>query len=158
MLGRLFGIAAMVLIVPVSAGGADQKDPTQDPEFYPKEFRSLKNPIAFSPETMALGRKVYNDQQCVSCHGVYGDGKGDAASVGRFLPGPRDFTDAAAMAKKTDGMLFYSVSKGVHGTWMLPREKLLTEKDRWAVIHYIRTFADSPMSPSRVKTEEHKKP
>jgi hypothetical protein len=45
------------------------------------------------------------------------------------------------MKKKTDGMLFYSVTRGVHGTMMIPREIILNEDQRWAVIWYVRTFA-----------------
>lgn len=129
---------AALLLAAVTAQA--QGDPTTKTGFYPEKFARMKNPLPFNTKTLALGRKVYNDQQCASCHGVNGDGKGDAAVVGRFLPMPRNFTNEAAMEEKTDGMLFYSISKGVHGTWMMPREHLLTEKDRWAVIHYIRTF------------------
>ena len=61
---------------------------------------------------------------------------------------PRDFTDDNIMSKKTDGMLFYSISKGVHGTRMFAREEIMPAKERWAVIHYVRIFT---------KTEEKEK-
>ena len=140
----------------VLAGSAlsAQDDPALKSGFYPEQFSRMKNPLPFNYKTLALGRKVYNDQQCTSCHGVNGDGKGDAAVVGRFMPMPRDFTTAAVMEQKTDGMLFYSISKGVHGTWMMPREHLLTEKDRWAVIHYIRTFAAPEQEGDKPEAKE----
>ncbi len=147
------GLACSLISAAVMAA---ETDPIVGQTFYPAEYRAMKNPLPFNQETIALGRKVFTDQQCISCHGVRGDGKGDAAKVGRFMPKPRDFTDARAMSKKTDGMLFYSISKGVHGTWMLPREKLLSEKDRWAVVHYIRTFAGAAEPKNKAEKKESK--
>ena len=132
------------LVFVLSMGGSAlyaHEDPTAAESFYPEKYEKVKNPLPFNYKTVALGRKIYQDQQCASCHGTDGDGKGDAAVVGRFVVMPRDFTNWQIMSKKTDGMLFYSISKGVHGTWMLPREALLSEKDRWALVSYIRTFA-----------------
>jgi mono/diheme cytochrome c family protein len=116
------------------------EDPTAVETFYPEKVNKAKNPLPFNYKTVALGRKIYKDQQCASCHGADGDGKGDAAVVGKFVVMPRKFTNSAVMSNRTDGMLYYAISKGVHGTWMLPREALLSENDRWALVHYIRTF------------------
>lgn len=115
------------------------EDPTVVPGYYPKEYLSMKNPLPFSLATLREGRRVYSGH-CETCHGVYGDGKGNSAVIGKFDPMPRDFTDDKIMSKKTDGMLYYSISKGVHGTRMFAREDIMPSKDRWAVINFIRTF------------------
>ncbi|MEE9591463.1 MAG: cytochrome c [Thermodesulfobacteriota bacterium] len=117
-----------------------EEDPTAALGYYPKEYINMKNPLPFDPPTLRKGRKIYNGH-CEVCHGGYGDGKGRASLISKYRPMPRDFTNSAKMAQKTDGMLFYSISKGVHGTRMFAREEIMSEKQRWAVIHYIRTFA-----------------
>jgi cytochrome c len=117
-----------------------QADPAVTPISYPKEYVNMKNPLSFDPPTLREGRKIYAGH-CEVCHGAYGDGKGRASLISKYSPMPRDFTNSAIMAQKTDGMLFYSISKGVHGTEMFAREEIMSEEQRWAVIHYIRTFA-----------------
>lgn len=116
------------------------EDPTEAPGYYPKEYINRKNPLPFDIATLREGRKLYTGH-CETCHGIYGDGKGNAAIIGKFDPMPRDFTDNKIMSKKSDGMLYYSISKGVHGTRMFAREEIMPPNQRWAVIHYIRTFA-----------------
>lgn len=117
-----------------------EEDPTTAPGYYPKEYITMKNPLPFDLSTLRMGRKIYTGH-CEICHGIYGDGRGDAAVIGKFNPMPRDFTDYKTMSKKSDGMLYYSISKGVHGTRMFSREEIMPPDERWAVIHFIRTFA-----------------
>lgn len=117
-----------------------EEDPTEAPGYYPKEYVNRKNPLPFDIATLREGRRLYTGH-CETCHGIYGDGKGNAAIIGKFNPMPRDFTDNKIMSKKSDGMLYYSISKGVHGTRMFAREEIMPPNQRWAVIHYIRTFA-----------------
>lgn len=124
-----------------------EKDPTEAPGYYPKEYINMKNPLPFDLSTLREGRKIYTGH-CEICHGILGDGKGDAAVIGKFNPMPRDFTNNKVMSKKNDGMLYYSISKGVHGTRMFSREDIMLPNQRWAVIHYIRTFA-TPQSKEK---------
>ncbi len=106
------------------------------------EYIQMKNPPPFDLATLREGRKIYTGQ-CEVCHGIYGDGKGNAAMIGKYKPMPRDFSDHHIMSKKSDGMLYYSISKGVHGTQMFAREEIMPAHQRWAVIRYIRIFAGS---------------
>ena len=119
-----------------------EEDPTNQPGYYPKEYMNMKNPLPLDLNSLRAGRKIYTGQ-CEVCHGIHGDGKGDAAIIGKYKPMPRDFTDNNIMSKKSDGMLYYSISKGVHGTQMFAREEITPPNQRWAVIHYIRTFGKS---------------
>jgi mono/diheme cytochrome c family protein len=100
---------------------------------------------AVTPEFLAKGKTIYA-QNCVACHGVNGDGKGDAAAF--LLPKPRDFTAAKYRLRSTapgelptDVDLFRSVSLGMAGTPMPPWKHMLGEDDRWAVVEYIKTFS-----------------
>jgi cytochrome c oxidase cbb3-type subunit 2 len=90
------------------------------------------------------GRGIYGSA-CASCHGVAGDGLGPTAR--HMNPAPRDFTSGVfkfrstpSGALPTDQDLFRTVSEGVPGTWMPAWEKLLSERQRWAVVEYLKTL------------------
>jgi cytochrome c oxidase cbb3-type subunit I/II len=111
------------------------------------EPQNLAVSVMEIPRTLKLverGREVY-EQRCVGCHGTKGDGNGLAAA---FLePRPRDFTEPAFKFRTTpsgslptDGDLFRTITRGVRWTAM-PTWHELPEKDRLAVIQFIKTFA-----------------
>ena len=103
-----------------------------------------------SEELLEKGRTIYF-RRCSFCHGLLGDGEGPAA---KFLdPRPRDFTLGTFKFRTTqsgelptDEDLFRTVSRGLPGTAMQSFDSDLlknglSEDDRWAVIGYIKTFA-----------------
>lgn len=105
---------------------------------------------SISPAAMrdlrVLGREVY-ERRCIGCHGRRGDGNGPAA---RFLdPKPRDFTKGIFKFRSTpgknslptDGDLFATITHGLWGTAMPPWYEI-PERERWAVIQYIKGFSD----------------
>jgi mono/diheme cytochrome c family protein len=106
-------------------------------------------PVPPKPDVTAQfierGKTVYA-QNCLACHGVKGDGKGDAAAF--LLPKPRNFVQANFRLRSTppshlptDVDLFRSVSMGMPGTPMPPWRVNLNDGDRWAVVEYIKTFS-----------------
>jgi len=111
------------------------------------EPQNLAVSVMQVPQTLKLverGREVYM-QRCVGCHGEQGDGNGPAAAF--LQPRPRDFTLPAfkfrttpSGALPTDGDLFRTITRGVRWTAM-PTWHELHEKDRLAVIQFIKTFA-----------------
>ena len=112
-------------------GGEVQVNPTPPPKVTPMLLRE--------------GRRVY-ETFCVACHGVRGDGKGRAAIYLRTKP--RDFTTGVFKFRSTpsgsipiDRDLFVTISKGIRGTAMLPWFNL-TEREKWAVIAYIKRFSE----------------
>jgi len=99
------------------------------------------------PQTEAQverGRAVYA-RRCAGCHGVKGDGNGPMAT---FLdPRPRNFTlgsfkfrTTPSGSLPTDGDLYRTLTRGVRWTAM-PTWHELPEKDRIAVIAYVKTFS-----------------
>jgi cytochrome c oxidase cbb3-type subunit I/II len=108
-----------------------------------------------SAEQVARGKLVY-ERRCVGCHGAKGDGNGEAAT---FLdPRPRNFTIGSFKFRSTpsgslptDGDLYRTLARGVRWTAM-PTWHELPEKDRIAVIAYIKTFS------SRWKEEKPEPP
>jgi cytochrome c oxidase cbb3-type subunit I/II len=92
------------------------------------------------------GKEVY-ERRCIGCHGEEGDGHGPSAE---FLdPKPRDFTKGIFKFRSTPGKdslpadadLFITVTHGLWGTAM-PTWATLPERERLAVIQYIKTFSD----------------
>lgn len=106
---------------------------------------SIPSKPPVTPEFLARGKTVYV-QNCVACHGVNGDGKGDAAAF--LLPKPRNFAQANYRLRSTptgrlptDADLFRAVSLGMPGTPMPPWQVNLSGDDRWAVVEYIKSFS-----------------
>jgi mono/diheme cytochrome c family protein len=98
--------------------------------------RKLKNPVPATAEALAMGKQNYTEH-CSRCHGDKGDGKGEKAAELSVAPG--DFTDAREMSRRTDGELFWQITRG-----RLPMpsfEDKLSDQQRWELVDYIRTFA-----------------
>jgi len=84
--------------------------------------------------------------RCARCHGERGDGNGQLADL--LDPRPRDFTlgmfkfrTTATGALPTDEDLFQTITRGIPGTQM-PSWKEMPEQLRWALVYYIKTYAD----------------
>lgn len=142
------------------AAGCKPAANQQDPAKQVKQATAVSTPanasLTFSdlpappkPEVTAEfihhGKDVYL-QNCLACHGVNGDGRGDAA--GFLLPKPRNFVQANFRLRSTapgnlptDVDLFRAVSLGMPGTPMPPWKVMLNDNDRWAVVEYIKTFS-----------------
>jgi len=100
----------------------------------PSTTAALKNPVAKSDKVMAQAKKTF-EQSCLSCHGPKGLGDGPAAAT---LPvKPANWT-SADVQKQTDGEIFWKISEG-RGP-MPPWKTILSENDRWVMVHFVRTF------------------
>lgn len=103
-----------------------------DSNGYEMAGANLKNPVPMSAGAVAEGKELYT-KYCVHCHGPSGMGDG---AVGQKLPGPPPpYTNPPLMAL-TDGKMYYSITFG--RGMMGPHGPLLTQEERWKVIHYIR--------------------
>ena len=104
-----------------------------------------------SPDLLALGQRLY-EKQCAACHGTDGRGEGEAAYL--LYPKPRDFTAGKfALASTwervpTDEDLYRTISRGMPGSAM-PSWGHLTEEERWALVHYVKTFVPQPWGIAR---------
>jgi DMSO reductase family type II enzyme heme b subunit len=93
----------------------------------------------------AQGKRVY-EIRCAGCHGTGGKGDGPAAEL--LVPRPRDFTAGKYKIRTvtstlaSDQDLFRIITDGMPGTSM-PSWKALPEKDRWALVAYVKTFAEA---------------
>ena len=95
---------------------------------------------------LALGKTTF-ERNCAPCHGPNGDGQGPAAYL--LYPKPRDFVAARYRLVSTwdftptDEDIFRTISRGMPGSAM-PSWAHLPEETRWALVHYIKTFARNP--------------
>jgi len=108
-------------------------------------------PPAVNVRFRALGAEVYR-VRCTPCHGVNGNGRGPQAA--RLAIPARDFTTGVYELRSTpsgtlptDEDLYRTVSRGLHGTAMLPWG-WLTELERRAVVEHVKGFS------SRFEEEE----
>ena len=108
------------------------------PWVVPDEYKTLKNPLVATPSNLDSARQLYHDH-CAQCHGEAGKGDGPEAWMHR--PAPADLTDAARMAKTTDGAMFYQITEGRRP--MPAFKKRMTDDQRWQLVLLLRSFAES---------------
>jgi mono/diheme cytochrome c family protein len=152
---RFIRSASVAILI---AAGCSKQTSTQNPSDHAKaqEVQAAPKPLTFSdfaaapkpavtPDLLARGKALYT-QNCVACHGIKGDGKGDAAAF--LAPKPRDFVKANYRLRTTgpnslptDVDLFREISLGVAGTPMPPWKHMLNDDDRWALVEYVKSFS-----------------
>lgn len=148
-------VTAAGIAVPKQAAGPGK--PVKAFFDYPAATGNIE-PVGESPPAdarlLSHGQWVYRGL-CIGCHGVNGDGKGavwelgDKYAQGHKLPRqPRDFTSAVFKVRSTpsgslptDRDLFKAISRGLVADQDMPAFKFLPERDRWAVIAYIKTLS-----------------
>ena len=131
-MGKILRVAVVVSLLLFLLGTALAKDPSP-----PKK----------TPELLSQGKKLY-EQNCLTCHGPKGDGKGPAGVL--LKPPPRDFNMPLNQWTHSKGDLkkvFDVISKGVPNTGMVSWAHL-SEQDRWALVYYVEGFA-TPKAPAK---------
>lgn len=92
-----------------------------------------------SPELIAEGKALYTTN-CASCHG--NDGKGDGPAAAAFTPKPRNFTTGEWKNGGKPSQIFQTLTAGLGS---MPSFAALPPDQRWALVHYVRSF--SPNRP-----------
>lgn len=94
------------------------------------------NPVKATPEGLAEAKRAYG-YDCDMCHGALGDGKGEVVESMKLTM--HDWRDPATLAGKSDGELFYIITKG--------KGKMMGEGDRqpeqlrWKLVLLVRAMA-----------------
>lgn len=131
--GRVPGWMA-ALSLALLALGAYQGLRAVQVDAYPTTF--VANPLPYTQAAAAEGRRLFV-ANCASCHGNEARGDGPLASY--LNPRPADLA-APHVDPHRDGDLFWWISKGMEGTAMPGFEGILTEYERWTLVHYIRSL------------------
>jgi mono/diheme cytochrome c family protein len=114
------------------------------------EARALTSPMPKSPESVALGKAIYDGKgACFNCHGKEGDGNGPLAA--QLNPSPRNFQHHGFWRHRTEGEIFWVIKNGSAGSSMVGFGGELTDGEIWALIQYIRNFSGEhgPGMPGR---------
>jgi mono/diheme cytochrome c family protein len=140
------GFAALVLAVWFASGGIGAKRAPGRFEAavarrarslaIPRTARSLRNPVAWTPEAAHDGMAHFADH-CAVCHA--NDGSGDTEMGRGLYPRAPDMRRAATQSL-SDGELFYIIENGVRLTGM-PAWGARTEESEaasWRLVHFIR--------------------
>jgi caa(3)-type oxidase subunit IV len=113
----------------------------------PQVRSTLKKPWISTPELVAKGKELFAIQ-CVSCHGVEGQGNGPAASA--LNPPPRNFhADQGWKNGRKAVLVFKTLKEGLAPSAMASYASLPSD-DRWALSHYVislgptAALADTP--------------
>jgi cytochrome c oxidase cbb3-type subunit 2 len=128
-----------------------------------KEFRFFKErevgkplpsgePIEASPEVLAIGKGAFLKLDCNKCHGPNGEADGPSAPGLKDDWGepmwPRNFQDGRFRGGESIRALAVRVMTGVGGTPMAAfGGGQLTDKERWAIGHYIASLRKGAPKP-----------
>ncbi len=151
----LLGPAFLLLIATQLAACLDAGQGDLDPGV----IEASLTPEELLPASDALlrgGRAAY-ERKCAACHGVLGDGEGEAAYL--LFPKPRDFTAGQYRLASTwegiptDEDLFRTISRGMPGSAM-PSWAHLSEEARWGLVHYIKSFSRNPLAVAEARAPQ----
>jgi mono/diheme cytochrome c family protein len=115
----------------------------------PMEFPSA--PAATS-ESVELGRKAYEENGCLKCHGTLGRGDGPSASTLTDDLGYRiraaDLTQPWTFrGGPTREDIFRTMTTGLNGTPMPSFADALTPEQRWAITDFIASLSNNAVEP-----------
>ena len=147
-------VVAMAVVVRQWSSRAPHPDSVFNLSAATGNIEPVGEPVPPNPTLLKHGEWVYRGL-CIGCHGVDGDGNGavwelaDVYAPEHKLPRkPRDFTEAVFKLRSTpsgsfptDVDLFKSISRGLVADHDMPAFKFLPERDRWAVVAYIKTLS-----------------
>lgn len=101
----------------------------------------LKKPWISTPELVKKGKELFA-QQCVSCHGLAGQGDGVAAAA--LNPRPRNFTASEGWKNgRRPTMVFKTLKEGIPNSGMASFATIPSD-DRWALVHYVLSLGSAP--------------
>ncbi len=130
-----FGVSALPRNVLQESSDKSQAA-ASDYKITPEDI-ARKNPVKSTPEGLAEARRVFK-YDCAMCHGAKGDGKGELVESMQLTM--RDWKDPAALEGKSDGEIFYMITKG-KGKMMGEGDRQ-PEKLRWNLVNLVRAMSE----------------
>jgi mono/diheme cytochrome c family protein len=105
------------------------------------EAQKLTNPVKATPESLAIGGKIYA-KLCANCHGTSGRGNGRlAAGTAAYGRRPSDLADATWDHGSTDGEIFTVIRDGIGpDSAMAAFASTIADEDIWHVVNYVKSL------------------
>ncbi len=133
------------------ANGAYQNDHIAAVDRNSADIAAVTNPYAVDDAELARGAKLFQ-VSCAPCHGIDGKGGGpvthnDAAKgILRFpVPAPMLSGEGSVSGLRNDGYMYATIR---HGGSIMPKYGVsLTDRERWAIVAYIRTLEGGAYVP-----------
>ena len=121
-----------------------------NPERVPKPVALPSGP-ATTNESIALGKKLYEDNGCLKCHGTVGRGDGPSAptlvdDLGHAIRAANLSQNWTFRGGSKREEIFKTMTTGFNGTPMPSFEEALTPEQRWAISDFIVSLSD-PKGP-----------
>lgn len=149
-----------LLVLCCNRAALSEAEPSSNKNFfdYPATTANIL-PISVSPPVTGnlihYGNWLYRGL-CIRCHGKEGDGQGADWTLTDYNPElwlprqPRNFQEAVFKVRSTpsgslpeDRDLFEAISRGLDAQRDMPSFSFLPERDRWALVAYIKTFSET---------------
>jgi len=122
----------------------------EDAAFYAGKDGSAyaPNPLPITRETLTRGQERFNIY-CAPCHDRTGSGQGIVAQRGSWIAGN---LAEQRIRDQADGQLFETISYGRH---TMPGYRFqIAERDRWAIVAYVRALERAASGAVRDVPEE----
>ncbi len=100
------------------------------------DINPYKLTAANSASMMTNGKELFT-AMCQHCHGEKGDGNGPMVASGAYVGVPA----YATLTALSDGQIYYSIYYGKN--MMGAHNSLLSKKEIWTLVHYVRQFQDT---------------
>jgi mono/diheme cytochrome c family protein len=134
MLKPVFALCPILIFLPLVFAALPAQQPVPEaPTAIPAEAVKVVNPVRVSPESTAKAEKAFTTD-CVVCHGVRGNAKGDLSHDFKV----KDFTKPGTLQDRTDGELFYIIKNGMGR--MPPEGDRATADEVWNLVVLVRSF------------------
>jgi len=131
----MFGLLFLAGLLSLAGLSAQTPEKAAEVPEVPESAKRIRNPVESTPDSVSNGKQIYSSQ-CVMCHGLGGNGKGDLGITLKYtIP---DLTTREAQQARTDGEWFYILTHG-HGD-MIGEGERLSEKIRWDLVNYLRSL------------------
>lgn len=102
--------------------------------------KSVRNPLPDSAATMESGKVAFT-HYCVACHGL--DAQNTGVPFADRMSPPVPSLKSASVQSYTDGQLMWIVENGLAPSGMPASKGILTEKEMWAIIVFLRHLPDA---------------
>jgi mono/diheme cytochrome c family protein len=131
---------------PTPTSAANVATPVPGQNVTSQSAASVSNPVAFTPESIAAGKRAY-DANCAACHGDRAQGAvkaGITISIIEEQRGkqPPDLIDDQWDHGSSDAEIFAVIKRGLPPTMMAGFDGRIPDDEIWNIVNYLRTLRE----------------